>query len=137
MSTNDAKKQTPDEVVEGLRASARDEMEAAPTIGKGKKSAKEIKVKRSPWIVRGLIVLLVALLIVEGLILRESRREALSITIQNPPPVESSPVPEIHAPLPPPPIEGSDEEEEDLLPEPTPIPLPSELGEIEFPEGGE
>ncbi|MBT3337351.1 MAG: hypothetical protein HN855_08715 [Anaerolineae bacterium] len=113
-----------------LRSGATEKMEDAPTLGSAQKPGKEIKVRRSPWILRSLILVLAVLVIVELFVFNQHRKEAQRIIVQNPPAVKSSPVPEISAPLPIPPIEAASAD--DFLEEPTPIPLPPELEGIEL-----
>ena len=108
-------------------------LEAAPTMGQGAKVGKEIKVRRSPWVLRSAIILLAFLLVAEGYFIVQFRQEILNITISNPPPVQSYPAPDIGAEAAPP-VEAAIDS--DFAEEPDPIPLPDELQgiEIEYPE---
>jgi hypothetical protein len=124
--------QTPQDELNQLRSSAADKMEEAPTMGTVKEAGKEIKVRRSPWVIRSLILVLTLLVAAELFVFNQHQKEAQRIVVQNPPAVKSSPAPEISAPLPAPPVEAASADDA-FAEEPTPIPLPPELEGIEFP----
>ncbi len=124
--------QDPHDELNQLRSSAAEQMENAPTIGTTKEAGKEIKVGRSPWVVRSLILVLAVLLVAEIFVFTQHRKEAQRIIVQNPPAVKSSPAPEISAPLPAPPVEAASADDA-FAEEPTPVPLPPELEGIEIP----
>ena len=113
----------------------RGQLEEAPTLGEAKKAGEEIKVRRSPWVVRSLIFAFVLVFAGEMYFIGQYRNEIQRIIVHNPPAVQSYPAPEISAPLPPPPIEAVSSNE--FLPEPTAIPLPPELEGIEIPPADE
>ena len=126
------KKKDQDEINQ-LRSRAKDrQMEDAPMLENTDKNI--IKRKRSPWILRTIILVLATLLVAEVFVIGKYRKEAQQIVVENRVAVLSSPVPEISALLPAPPIEVSGDEAYE--PEPTPIPLPAELVGVEFPTGG-
>lgn len=107
----------------------------APTLeGKRPKGKKVIRVYRSPWILRSIIIAVGIILVVEGIMGLQLRKELLRVIVSNPPPAVSYPAPEVSSQIAPP-IATADAE--DYLPEPTPIPLPSELEGIEFPDAGD
>ena len=119
--------QDPQENLEHLRET----LEDAPTLGENKKTGQEIKVRRSPWFVRSLILILALLLGAEMYFVGQYRKEAARIVVQNPPALKSFPAPEVSAPLAAPAVEVA---KSDLsLAEPTAIPLPPELEGIEYP----
>lgn len=109
----------------------RGQLEEAPTLGDVKKAPKEIKVRRSPWVFRSLILVLAILFVGEMYFIKQYQKEAQRIIVSNPPAVKSYPAPEISAPLAPPPIEAVSSNE--FLSEPTTVPLPPELEGIEPP----
>ena len=113
----------------------RQNLENAPTLGESTKTGTEIKVRRSPWVVRSLILVLVLLFAGEMYFIKQYQKEAQHIIVNDPPAVNSYSAPEISAPLPPPPIEAVSAN--DFVPEPTPIPLPPELAGIEIPPADE
>ncbi len=109
----------------------RGQLEEAPTLGEAQKAGKEIKVRRSPWVVRSLILILTLLFAGEMYFIGQYRKEMQRIIVSDAPMVKSYPAPEISAPLPPPPVEAASV---DLaIPEPTPFPLPPELEGFEPP----
>ena len=130
------KKKDQDEINQ-LRSKAQGrQMEDAPMLESTDKNKNIIKRKRSPWILRTLILVLATLLVVEIFVIGKYRKEANQIVVEDRVVMLSSPIPEISAPFPAPSIEVPDDEVYE--PEPTPIPLPPELVGIEFPtEGGE
>ncbi|MBT3320950.1 MAG: hypothetical protein HN392_01560 [Anaerolineae bacterium] len=107
-----------------------EQLEEAPTLGKAKKAGQEIKVRRSPWILRSLMLLLVAMLVSEFFLINRYRKESLQIVVQNPPMVKSYSAPEVSAPLPAPPVESADID--DFVEEPPVVPLPPELDGIDI-----
>lgn len=123
--------ENPEDELQNLR----DNLEDAPTLGEVKKAPKEIKVRRSPWVFRSLILVLAILFAGEMYFIKQYQKEAQRIIVSNPPAVKSYPAPEISAPLPPPPIEAVSAN--DFVPEPTPIPLPPELEGIDIPPADE
>ena len=128
---NQENKDMQDEI-DRLRSSAASHIEEAPTIGKQGKVGVEIKIRRSPWVLRGLIIIIFLLSVSEAVLFTRIRNEVREIIISSAPPISAPAMPEISAPLPPPPIEipeGGDIFE----PEPTAVPLPSELEGIEYP----
>ncbi len=123
--------QNPQDEINQLRSSKADQMEDAPTLGGAQKSGKEIKVRRSPWVLRSLMIVLTLLFVTELFVIGQYRKEARRIIVNNPPVVKSYPAPEISAPLPAPPVEAASADE--FVEEPTPIPFPPELDGVEFP----
>lgn len=123
--------QNPQDELNRLRTSSVAQMEDAPTLGGAQKSSKEIKVRRSPWVLRSLILILVLLFAGEMYFIGQYRKEAKRIVVRNAPAVKSYPAPKISAPLSAPPIEAASTDLK--IPEPTPFPLPPELEGIEYP----
>lgn len=110
----------------------RGEFVDAPTLDSNKPKAKKIiRVHRSPWILRSIIIVVAVIIVVEGFLFLELRKESLRVIVGNPPPAVSYPTPEVHSEISPSIEPGSDDE---YVPEPTTIPLPPELEEIEFPD---
>mgnify|MGYP006935317300 CR=1 FL=1 len=109
----------------------RGHLEEAPTLGgEGTKAGTEIKVRRSPWVVRGLIIVFALALAVEAFFISEYRKEAIRIVVNLAPAVRSYPAPPVGAESVPP-IEAASID--NFVEEPTPFPLPEELEGIEYP----
>ncbi len=124
----------PQDIVDQMRSNVLDEAEDAPTITKKRWAAKEIKGKRSPWLLRSLIVVLVLVIAAEGFLVVRNQRRWPDIIVQAAPSIDAPPAPTVAAPLPTPPIEGREEvAEPPILPTPTEAPLPEGLVDIEFP----
>jgi hypothetical protein len=107
----------------------------APTLESKKKVKKVIKVHRSPWILRGIIIAVGVILIVEAVFVLQLRKESLRVIVSNPPPAVSYPTPEVYSEIAP---QIATADAEDYLPEPTQIPLPPELEGVDISyDGGE
>ena len=115
----------------------RGEFVDAPTLDSNKpKPKKVIRVHRSPWILRSIIIVVAVIIVVEGFLFLQLRRESLRVIVSNPPPAVTYPTPELYSEIAP---QIATADAEDYLPEPTEIPLPPELEGINIspPEGGE
>lgn len=131
-----------DEVIQQLRESGLEEAEA-PSVERDPWSPKEINLRRSAWIVRGLIVFLVMIFLGEVYLLSAIQPEEPQVIarFEGGPGMEIMPAPVVQAPFPPPPVAGAPEgpvDNEDVVnypppPTPTPPPLPPELNEVEIP----
>ena len=124
----------PQDEIDKLRANAvaASQLEDAPTMGKTGGSGKEIKVRLSPWVMRGIIATLLLVLAAEAVLFTQIRKESQQIIVANAPPVSASEMPEVSAPLSAPPVEAADENTS-FEPEPTVVPLPPELEGVEYP----
>jgi hypothetical protein len=97
----------------------------APTINSNKPKLKKVfDLHHSPWILRSIIIVLSVVTVVEALLFFQLYNKSLQVNISNPPPVISYPTPAISSEIAPKIETGS---AEDYLPEPTQIPLPTEL----------
>lgn len=124
------------DLIEQMRANALEEVEDAPAVVGKRRGAKEIKTKRSPWVLRGLIVVLFVAVLAEGFLIIRHQRTVPEIMIHSAPPIAALATPTIANPFPTPPIEGYEEAPPDL-PEPVEAPWPAgvpTLEGIEFPE---
>jgi hypothetical protein len=105
---------------ENEHESLRRHLEDAPTLGESSKAGQEIKVRRSPWVLRSVTILFALLLVVEGFLILRLRSEAFEIIIRNPPAVLGYPAPpisdEVAPPIEPAPVD------EDVFPTPTVAP---------------
>ncbi|MBC8333392.1 MAG: hypothetical protein H8E28_15530 [Anaerolineae bacterium] len=134
--TEDKNIQDTQELIEQMRANALEEAEDAPSVIGKRRGAKEIKTKRSPWVLRSLIVVLFVAVLAEGYLIIRHQRTVPEILIHSAPPIAAMATPTIENPFPTPPIEGYEEAPPDL-PEPVEAPWPEgvpTLEAIEFPE---
>ncbi len=130
--------QEPQDLIEQMRAGAIEEVEDAPSVGGKRRGRKEIKTRRSPWVLRSLILILLLTLAVEGALIIRHQRTVPDIAVQSAPPVAVLPTPTIDAPLEAPPVVGYEDPppilDRPLLTEaPWPAGVPT-LEAIEFPE---
>jgi hypothetical protein len=129
-----------EEVIQQLRESSLGDVEA-PSVERNFWSPKEINLKRSAWIVRGLIVFLLFIFFGEIYLLSQVQTEEPQTIahFQGGPDMQIVAAPVVKAPMPAPPIAGADElaaageAEFPAPPTPTPPPLPPELQDVEIP----
>ena len=109
----------------------RGELVDAPTLEKSKKSnvKKFVKTKPSPWILRSIIIVVSVIIVVEAFLFVQMRKESLQVNVSDPPPAVSFPTPEVYSEAIPQVEEAS---ADDYVPEPTEIPLPPELEELDI-----
>ncbi len=128
-----------DDAIAALRDKARQKDDGALASQKEFVAPKEMKGRRSAWVIRGLIALLALIVVAESFIIIGNRDKIELMKYTGGPPVETYVEP-VDAPLPtpidtsepslePPPGEPLLEE----APEPDPIPLPDGVEEIPFP----
>ncbi len=135
-----------DDALEALRQNALKNVEETSASEQEFVTPKEMKGRRSAWIIRGLIVMLFLAGIAEAFILINNRAQIDLIKYEDIPSAETYGEPE-NAPLPTPTeiiliepepaLEIPPEEPALEAPEPEPIPLPEGVEEIPFPEDGE
>ena len=119
-----------DDAVRSLREKAKERNLPQPQNEVEAWVPKEIPVKRSAWIWRGMVVLLILVVAIEGFLLVRNREEISLLKYQGGPTVEIYPEPvvlEIALP----------DEELPALPEESPVPLPDGVEEIPFPAPSE
>lgn len=129
-----------EEVIQQLRESSLGDAEA-PRVERDFWGPKEINLKRSAWIVRGLIVFLLFVFFGEIYLLSQLQTEEPQTLahFQGGPDMLVVPAPVVKAPMPAPPVAGEDElasvEEVEFPtpPTPSPPPLPPELQDVEIP----
>lgn len=131
-----------EEALQLLRGKGVNEAES-PVVGRDFWGPKEISIRRSKWIVRGLIILLMMIFIGETYFLSKVQKESPDVVahFQGGPTQEIIPAPAIKVPLQAPPIDSVNiqddtpetETEYPAPPTPTPPPLPSELLDQEIP----